>query len=272
MKRLWILALIFLVQCTSSDQQEVETFTRDENSDITTLISQYWILADADNPVGGDLVAKEGRRDYMPGIVFIQNGEFVENPAGETTRGKFERNNDSLLLTYSDGTTGSFLIELLTPDTLVAKRIAKDKISALYYSPTNTWWPEADVNPFSEANMAWTIKPNEPEDSDQIKKRVNEYIRFIQYYVEGYSRGGATRISFVGIPNIFNFYTGGISIPNDDKNLNPKWVDCFYDRKQALEAYNMVRRVVIKDYKWDPDEPIWINQTGRVLNAMRDSL
>lgn len=271
MKNLWIAALILLVQCTSADNKS-DTFTRDESSDTTTLLAQYWILSDADNPMGRDLVAKEDGRDFMPGLVVLQNGEIVENPAGEMTRGNYERVNDSMHVTFVGGRAAYYKITMLSPDTLRLDRVVNDELSTLYYGPTNTWWPEADVNPFSQKNMAWTVKPSAPESREQIKQRVDDYIRFCQYYIEGYSRGGATRISFVGLPNIFNFYAGGITIPNDDKNLNKKWVDCFYDRTQAVEAYNILRGLVIKKYDWDQDEPNWINQSGPVLQAMRDSL
>ncbi len=269
MRNLGILALIFLVQCTSSDKKS-EVFTRNNQSDTATILYQYWTLADADKPLERDVIFKDEGRDMMPGIVFIQNNEVVENPAGKMRRGKYERFNDSIHVNYDDGTDGSYIIKLITPDTLVLARNG-EKVTNLLYSATNTWWPDVAENPFTAENMAWTIKPKSEETEDQIKQRCKDYVRFCQYYIEGYSRGGATKISFVGIPNIFNYYTGAISIPADDK-LNPKWVDCFYNLKQAQEGYTMIRRAIIKDYKWDEKETNWINQTPPVLKAIRDSL
>lgn len=269
MRKLWIIALIVLVQCTSNKQ--TETFVRDDQSDTTTLLYQYWTLADADNPMGRDIMGKDAGRDYMPGLVFIQNGDIVENPAGQTFRGKYEIFNDSIHVIYDDGSEGSYLIKSINKDSLYVQRTLGEKVSSILYIATNTWWPEVESNPFTRENMLWTIKSKEPESEDQIRQRVKDYVRFCQYYLEGYSRGGATKISFVGIPNIFNYYTGGVSIPSDDK-LNKKWTDCFYDQKQAFDAYTMIRHVILKNYKWDQKEPNWINQTGPVLKAMRDSL
>jgi len=271
MKNLWILALVFLIQCTSNGKKTTEVFTRDAQSDTATLMYQYWTLTDADNPQPRDVITKQDGRDMMPGIVFLQNGEIVENPAGQTIRGKFERFGDSIQVNYEDGKTGSYIIKMINPDSLVVKRVSDNKVTTILYSATNTWWPDVASNPFTKDNMAWTVKPKEPETADQIKQRCKDYIRFCQYYLEGYSRGGATKISFVGLPNIFNYYTGGISIPSDDK-LNKKWVDCFYNNDQAIEGYTMIRHVILMKFNWDAKEPNWINQTGPVLKAMRDSM
>lgn len=270
MRKLGILALIFLVQCTSTDKKS-EVFTRDSHSDTATILYQYWTLADADKPLERDVVFKDEGRDMMPGIVFMQNSELVENPAGKMRRGKYERFNDSIHVNFDDGTQGSYIIKLVNPDTLVLARSGDKGVTNLLYAATSTWWPDLAQNPFTVENMAWTVKPKAPETEEQIKERCKDYIRFCQYYIEGYSRGGATKISFVGIPNIFNYYQSALSIPSDDK-LNPKWVDCFYDLKQAQEGYQMIRHVIIMDYKWDEKEPNWINQTGPVLKAMRDSM
>lgn len=263
--------MIFLVQCTSNDKSKTEVFARNSNSDTATLLFQYWTLADADNPLGRDIIGKQDGKDFMPGIVFIQNGELVENPAGQIQRGKYERFNDSIHVNYDDGEQESYIIKRINTDSMFLQRKTDNLESTLLYNATDTWWPDVATNPFTKENMAWTIKPKQEETTDQIRQRCKDYVRFCQYYLEGYSRGGATKISFVGIPNIFNYYTGGISIPSDE-NLNPKWVDCFFNHDQAMEAYAMIRHVVIMKYDWDKKETNWIVQTPPVLKAMRDSL
>lgn len=271
MRRLWIIALIVFVQCKSGDSNKTAVFTRDASSDTATLLYQYWTLSDAESPLGKDIIAKEDGRDFMPGIVFISDGELVENPAGQLRRGMFKRYNDSIAVTYDEGTEGSYIIKKVNIDSMFVKRTADGKTTSILYAATNTWWPDVATNPFTKQNMAWTIKPKQAETPEQIRQRVKDYVRFCQYYLEGYSRGGASKISFVGIPNIFSYYTGGLTIPSDDK-LNPKWVDCFFDATQAGEAYKMIRHVVIMKYDWDQKETNWITQTAPVLKAMRDSL
>lgn len=271
MRKLWIIALIALIQCKSNDKGKTTVFTRDANSDTASLLYQYWTLADAEAPLSRDIIGKEEGRDFMPGLVFMSDGELVENPAGQIRRGSFKRFNDSIQVTYDDGKSGSYIIRRINKDSLFVNRNADDHTSSLLYAATDTWWPEVVTNPFTKENMAWTIKPKQQETPEQIRQRVKDYVRFCQYYLEGYSRGGATKISFVGIPNIFNYYTGGLTIPSDD-NLNAKWVDCFYDHDQAEQAYTMIRHVVIMKYNWDPKEKNWITQTAPVLKAMRDSL
>lgn len=275
MRKLWIIALVLFVQCKSTSNEKnvggEATIERTAESDTTTLLQQYWILADADNPEGSDIIQKEDGVDYMPGIVFITDGGLTENPAGKLRTGSYERFGDSISAEYADGKKASYIIKSLNPDSLKLERTEGKDVSTLHYAATNTWWPSKERNPFSVENLAWTIKPKEAETDDQIKERCQGYIKFCQYYIEGYARGNATKISFVGLPNILNYYTGAISIPSD-KNLNKKWLDCFYDKDDALKGYTMIRRAILKDYKWNNDEPNWIKQTGPVLEAMRDSL
>lgn len=273
MKKLWILALIFFVQCgNSNDSTTQEVFTRDASSDTATILQQYWIIADADEPLGSDVIEKEGERDYMPGIVFMNNGELIENPAGRMSGGEFTRDGDSIHFNYGNGREGSYIIKRMTTDSLQLVRTTGIQTTTLLYYATNTWWPDIDTNPFTKANMSWMIKPQTEETDAQIKQRVEDYIRFCQFYIQGYARTGSVRISFVGFPNIFNYYLSGLTIPNNDRVLNKKWTDCFYNQAQVEKAYTMVRHLVLLKYNWDEKQTNWINQMGPVLEDMRDSL
>lgn len=271
MKRLPILFLIFLIHCTSNGKKESDILPAEKRTDTASILHQYWILEDADHPLGRDVIQKEEDRDFMPGIVFINDGNIVENPGGETYRGTFSRIGDVIKVKYEDGTSGTYSIKKLNTDTLFVDRDLDSVVSQLLYSSTNSWWPDADENPFSKKNFAWTIKPTHPETEKEIRTRCKACVRFYQYYIDGYVRGDANKISFVGLPNCFNWYSGGIGL-QPEKKLNKKWIDCFYDSTQALQGYAMMRHAILKKYKWDEKETNWMKQTVPVLKEMRDSL
>ena len=271
MKRLTVLFLIFLIHCTSNAKKESDILPAEKRTDTTSILHQYWMLEDADHPLGRDITQKEGEKDFMPGIVFINDGGILENPGGESYRGAFSRNGDVINVKYDDGTSGTYTIKKLNTDTLFVDRDLDGDVSQLLYRSTNTWWPDADENPFSKKNFAWTIKPTQSETEDQVRNRCRECVRFYQYYIAGSVRGDATVISFVGLPNCFNWYSGGIGL-QPEKKLNKKWMDCFYDSTQALQGYAIMRHAILKKYNWDEKETNWMKQTVPVLQQMRNSL
>lgn len=271
MRKLTLLFLVFLIQCSTGEKKDKDIITAENRKDTASLLYQYWTLEDADHPLGRDLINKENNKDFLPGIVFMNNGELIENPGGITLRANYTRNGPNFSTQYEDGTKGAFLIKILNKDTLFLERKTDDHVSDLFYKSTNTWWPDIKTNPFTRENFAWTIKAKQPETDAQIRERCKEFLRFYQYYLEGYVRGRADKITFVGLPNIFNWYTGGIGLQSE-KNLNPKWKDAFNNEEDASKAYAMIRHVILKKFKWDPNESDWIKQSSKVLVQMRDSL
>lgn len=270
MRKLLILPAIFLIQCTSSstDKELTKKVVRD---DTASMLHQYWLLEDADHPLGRDIIQQEQDRDFVPGIVFINNGQLVENPAGETYRGSYSRNNDVINVKYEDGSSGTYTIKKINQDTLFVDRDLGETVSQLLYKATNSWWPDAKENPFTANNYSWTTKPTQPESEKEIKKRCEECIRFFEYYIAGFVRGDAAAISFSGLPNCFNWYSGGIGLQSP-KKLNKKWTDCFYDSTQAMQGYELIRSAIVKKYKWDENETNWMKQAVPVLKQMQDSL
>lgn len=271
MRHLWILAVIFLFGCGSDSGKTSFGTPPDRIGDTTALLCQYWTLADAENPLQRDVITKENGVDLMPGIVFMTNGQLLENPGGLMIRGTYSRSGDAINADYGNNKSAVYKILEVNKEVLRMERKVGDEITSLKYQATDTWWPDIETNPFRIENSSWMQKPPQAETDAQILQRCKDYVRFFQYYLEGYARGGATRISFVGLPNILNFYQGGIGLQSD-KNLNLKWKDCFYNDEDAMKGYAMMRHVMIKSFVWDPKEPNFIVQAIPVLRQIGDSL
>lgn len=270
MRKFWILSLIFFVQCGSGPGNH-NSQSLPDRKDTTVLLEQYWILADAEGPLVGDVITKEGGRDFLPGMVFLSNGELVANPGGDPVRGKYQRTNASIQVKFENGKEADYTIEVANPDSLIVKRTVGKDVSTLHYYATDTWWPDIQQNPFTAENMKWMQKPTQPESDAQIKERCKEYVSFFEHYLSGYLNGGATKVSSVGLPNVLNFYEGAMTIQPDDK-LNSKWVACFYDQGDALKAYTLLRHTILKSYNWDKNAKNWVEQTVPVLKQVQDSL
>lgn len=271
MRKLLFFLVVIIASCKSEEKKVSDTFPSEMRTDTASLLYQYWILEDADHPLGRDVITKEGNKDMMPGIVFMNNGGVLENPGGITFRGTYQRNGSDIAVNYENGSTATYSIQILNKDTLYMARKTGTDVSELLYKATDAWWPDIATNPFTKENFSCTIKPSKPESPEEIRNRTLGFVRFYEYYLNGHVRGEAPKINFVGLPNIFNWYSGGIGLQSD-KKLNPKWVDCYYNPEQAFEGYSIIRHAILKDYKWDKEKTDWIAQSAEVLGQMRDSI
>jgi hypothetical protein len=267
---------VLLSNCVVPSQKNNEKITDSAPSGIRKdtfhLLCQLWQLTDAENPTSKDVsFTNSDSVIFQPGIVFMTDSTVLENPAGEMTYGKFNLSGGIINVKYNDGRKAVYLITRLHKDELRLKRTENKHSSYLSYTPTNTYWADANKNPFSQKNYQWAVKPKRPETDEAIKTRVKNCIQFYAYYLQGYVDGGATKIDFLGMPCCFHWYSGGISIQNENK-LDKKWAHCFYSDEQAFKGRQMIEDIISKKYKWDEKEANWIKQTVPVLEQMRDSL
>src|SRR6185312_14998880 len=273
---LFILASVFFYQCgtppQNNNEKMVDAPVGRVPKDTFHLLCQFWQLSDADHPAGKDVsFTGEDSMLFLPGIVFMTDSSLLENPLGEMQYGKFKLDGKSIHVVFENGKKAEYQIGRLNKDELKLKRTEDKNTSDLDYASTNTYWADANKNPFSRKNYSWTVKPNKPETDEEIKSRVKDCMRFYAYYLQGYVDGGATKIDFRGMPCCFHWYSGGISIQNENK-LDPKWINCFYSKQQAFTGRQMIEDIISKKYKWDEKETNWIKQSVPVLLQMRDSL
>ncbi len=78
-------------------------------------------------------------------------------------------------------------------------------------------------------------------------------------------------MEFLGLPNCFVWYKGGIYIQKE-KELDEKFKNCFYNYSQALKARQMLEDALQKKYVWKKGEDNWIKQTAPVLKQISDSI
>lgn len=240
--------------------------------DSFDFLMQYWRLEDADNPTSRDVsfTNNEGIL-FESGMIFMNDSSLLENPAGEMAYGKFSLSGNTINVNFDNGHKGVYTIEHLKNEKLELKRVENKHTSHLTYKATNTKWPDINKNPFTGQNYHWCDKPKKPENQEQIRDRVKQYVRFCQYYFDGFVNGGAKEIDFIGLPNCLDWYQGGITIQNEDK-LDKKWENCFYSQEQAFLGRQMLEDALLKKYDWDTKEPNWLKQTADVLKQIYNKL
>ncbi len=243
-----------------------------EALDTFHLLTQYWQLTDADHPTSKDVsVTSDDSILYQPGMVFMTDSSLLENPTGEMTYGKFSLSANTINVKFDDGRKATYVIDRINKGELLLLRTENKHTSRLSYKATSTNWPDTNKNPFAKQNYRWAQMPKKPETDDEIKNRVKESVQFFVYYFAGFLNGKAQQIDFTGLPNCLNWYSGGISIDNEDK-LDKKWISCFYSKEEAYKGRQMLEDALVKKHNWDAKETNWMKQTMPVLQQIHDGM
>ena len=101
-------------------------------------------------------------------------------------------------------------------------------------------------DPFYGSNNKWRIKPVKPETDEAVKQRLLACVQFYNKLLKDkVARGTTSPAVFTGLPPVFNWYNGSITVTGKEK-LMDKWVDCFYNKEQAYKAQNMLENIISK--------------------------
>lgn len=242
------------------------------NKDSFHQLCQYWEVTDADNPTFRDLFDNQhdGVVNY-PGIVFMTDSTFLENPRAEMRYGTYHYQGKVLDAQFDDGTKVNYTIQLKGPETMTVSRTEKDQSSVLYLKSSDVFYPDNE-NPYSKPNTRWMIKPGQNETEQQLKDRLKGCVTFYQYFINGHVKSSSAEIDFTGLPSCFRWYQGGIFVQSS-KSLDKKWINCFYSEDQALQARGLMQEVLQKKYDWDTTtQKNWLAQIVPVLEQIKKKL
>lgn len=239
-------------------------------TDIKKLLCQNWEhkedAEDAAASGGGGSMEVPYR-----GMSFFADGSITENPRDNIRFGKWEYNDEKKLIdiVYDKGAKAHYKIGAIGPRQMILLNLA-DKSKTEYKSDAQAQMIPAE-DPFYYTNNQWRIKPAHSETDSSIKLRVKQAVDFYAKFLNDNAGRGGNIISFVGLPTCFKWYSGGISITGQSK-LEAKWINCFYNKDEAIKAQQMLEKIISKKYKWNKAETNWVKQSADVLWQMKDSL
>ncbi len=243
-----------------------------QRKDAFNQLCQYWEVTDAERPTFRDLYDNQQEKVYnYPGIVFMTDSTFLEDPRAEMRYGRFTLKGKEINAQFDDGKKAVYTIEDKQANTMVVKRAEKNQSTILYLKSSEVFWPDADRNPYNKINSQWRIKPKAMENDEQLKERLKGCVQFYQYFFRGYSESETTEIDFLGLPTCFKWYQGGIFV-QAARTLDKKWINCFYSEEQAMQARQKMEDLLSKKYDWDTTQKNWIKQLVPVLKQIHDQL
>lgn len=240
------------------------------SKNIQVLLCQDWEnKEDAEDAAasgsGGDL--------EMPyrGFSFFKDGSFTENPRDKIRFGKWKLNDAEKMidLEYTAGSKGHQKIGAIGPKQLILLNMADKK--KMEYKSDALVEIEPTNDPFHPTNNRWRVKPSKPETDSAIKVRVKQSVTFYAKFLKDNAARGGNIISFVGLPGCFKWYSGAITVVNKSK-IEDKWINCFYNKEQAIKGQQLLENVITKKYKWNKKETNWVKQSADVMLQIYDTL
>jgi hypothetical protein len=93
-------------------------------------------------------------------------------------------------------------------------------------------------DPFYHANNTWRIKPIRPESTQQIQRRLTNYLKHACTIFKAATDRNQSTISWTYSQGIIVIYSRGVGSVGPD-TLPESWVNAFYSRNDAQQAYEM---------------------------------
>lgn len=246
-----------------------------ESTSIKEIICQDWEnkedAADAEdvNPTSNPQIELQYR-----GYCFYGDGSVVKDPRGFVKTGKWrlieEEKPISIAMEFNDGENLREVVGPFTPTKLILAGKKDIKSPAAYIARAFRHINMKD-DPFYPANIWWMIKPAKPETDGEIKQRFKACLHFFYLFYKEYTAVPPKKVSFVGLPSCYNWYVGGIILQRE-KNIQQKWINCFYNEEQAMKAYKLADKLVSKKYDWGQNEGRWMKRSMGVLLQMEKRL
>ncbi len=241
---------------------------------IEDVLCQRWELIDVSNVRAYDGIGE--REDLSRGfeeLCLFSDKQFLEDPHDivKTGQWKVQINGKALLLTLSfdDGTQKQYVIRSVGENELeVMQRKKSGKFIKLNLASDALRHENQLNDPFHPVNNKWRIKPAIKETKEQINERVKQCVRFYALFYRDNIKRDQADISFLGLPKILKWYNGGIGV-YERLEVDDSWVDCFYNKEQAMEGYEIIRKQILNNkIIWPDNAPNWVYQTHAVLEQM----
>lgn len=237
---------------------------------LSQLLCQNWqSKEDVDDGIlsgSGD----NGLEIPFRGFCFFDDGSVVQNPRDNNKTGKWvmDEKTKKVTIFFDEGSKNEYLLNAIGVKNLLLKT---GKEPAIKFIADGKKYINISNDPFYPANNKWRIKPAHVETDSAVKKRVIEFVLFYNKFLQDHVNRKFSVISFYGLPSCFKWYQGGISIVNKAK-IGPKWIDCFYNKDQAVQGQQLLENIISKKYNWNRSEANWVKQSADVLLQVADSL
>lgn len=289
------LPAIFLFSCSNAVKKE-EVSIVEENIPVDSVVTKYSrgvvSLVNAtefkdilcQNWVQEDDALTLQDADESPTLLlsirsfdFFSDGSFVKNYRMAWSYGTWQINDVSKLVTLEYENTenrhgvDNYKVTALATDELNVINKGLNTSTILKYVATECKLKNIADEPFHIANNQWRIKPKVAETDEKIKQRLKANLDFFVLFYKSAIVKNDKHISFYGLPTCLKWYGGGIYM-QEQEEVSDNWINCFYNKQQALKAYALMEKVMGKKYTWPKENIGWVKKNLFVLEQMVKNL
>jgi hypothetical protein len=241
----------------------------DTAESIPNILCQDWVLEDDAEGLEG---MEENSKFEIPyrSFYFSGNGTFVKNPRNTFDYGNWTYDDAAKTITAIntvDKTKDIYKIARIAYDELILVNMGANSGTNLKFIAPGKRYKNIHDEPYLLENNRWRIKPKTKEGDSAIHQRLKENIYFfILFYKSAITKEDKV-VSFWGLPSCFKWYGGGIYLKKTAE-LKENWINCFYNREQAMQAYELADRLLSQKYAWPKGEQNWLKLNLAVVELM----
>lgn len=241
----------------------------DTAENIYNILCQAWVLEDDAEGLEG---MNENSKFEIPyrSFYFSTKGTFVKNPRNTFDYGNWGFDDAAKTITINnviDKSKDIYKIARIAADELVLVNVGVNSTTNLKFIASAKRFKNAKDEPFFLENNRWRIKPKSKESDSAIHQRLKENIHFFILFYRSALAKDDKQVSFWGLPSCFKWYGGGIYLKTE-KELKANWIDCFYNKDQAMQAYAFADKLLSQKYDWPKGESNWLKLNLAVLELM----
>jgi len=260
---------------SSAEKTEYSNLVTDlsGSQDMYKILCQSWEHAD-------DLDALKDMSDdsqiEIPfrSFYFFADGSFVKNPRNALDYGLWSYDDAGKTITLNyvlEKGKDVYKIAALASDELKLVNKGVNSNTVLKFIGLGKSFIKPEDDPYHISNNQWRLKPSQKEADAEIQKRLKDNLHFFVLFYRNAVAKDAKTANTWGLPACLKFYGGGIYITKKEQ-LNENWIKCFYNKDQAMKAYEIMDKVMDKKYAWPKGETNWLKQNLSVLEQMEKNV
>ncbi|MFZ1304982.1 MAG: hypothetical protein WAT20_04405 [Ferruginibacter sp.] len=245
----------------------------DTAENIYDILCQDWVLADDAESLEGMTESSQFEIPYRS-FYFSTKGTFVKNPRNTFDYGTWIYDDAAKTITINnsiDRNKDVYKIAKIAFDEMTLVNTGIGSATNLKFIAPGKRYKNANDEPYSLENNRWRIKPKSKESDSAIHQRLKENLYFfILFYKSALAKDDKT-VSFWGLPSCFKWYGGAIFIKKKEE-LKDNWINCFYNKDQAMQAYALADKLLSQQYDWPKGERNWLKLNLAVVELMYKKL
>ncbi|MBL7701980.1 MAG: hypothetical protein JNM14_06995 [Ferruginibacter sp.] len=241
----------------------------DTAENIYNILCQDWVIADDAEALEGMTENSQIEIPYR-NLCLSTKGSFLKNPRNAFDYGTWTYDEAAKTITLNNTVERNkdvYKIAKIAYDELTLANIGINSSTNLKFISSGRRYKDANAEPYLLDNNRWRIRPKSKESDSAIHQRLKDNIYFFILFYRSALAKDDKAVSFWGLPSCFKWYGGAIYLKKKE-DLKDNWINCFYNKEQAMQAYALADKLLSQKYDWPKGEQNWLKLNLAVVELM----